>query len=114
MERSVQAQFIEQAFKAETDFFRAVAIRAEVAEDDTAEAGMGDIPDEFLNLHVGEVAMAGGDALFDRPRTFRIEFQQFVIIIGFDKKSGQVFQALFDAFGDKPGIRQQAEAEHSI
>ncbi len=79
------------------DFFGAVAVGAEVAEDDLVEGGVRDVADDFFDLGVREVAVAGSDALFNRPRTFGIEFEQFVIVVGFDEEGGEFFKMNFNA-----------------
>lgn len=53
MKGCVEAEFFEEVVEVGGNFFRAVAIRAEVTEDDTVEGGMRDVADEFFDLDVG-------------------------------------------------------------
>ena len=82
------AEFREAVCEARCDFFRAVAIAAEVAEDDLEELGVGDFSQQRLDLDVGKVAVAGGNALLDRPGALGVEFKQFVIVVRLDEKGG--------------------------
>ena len=63
--------------------FGAVAVFAEVAEVDVFEFVSGDFDGEGRGGVVGEVAVAGEDALFDGPRAAGVVVEEGQIVVGF-------------------------------
>lgn len=86
-----------------------VAVLAEVAEDDAAETGMGELGDEFGGLGVGEVAVAGADALFGGPGALGVGLKEGFVVVGLDEEAVNAAEALDHAAGDKADIAEEAE-----
>lgn len=86
VEFGLDAEFLHQLGEMGGDFFRAIAIGAQVTEDDVIHGGMRDVADQFIDLKVGKVAVARSDALFDRPRAFGVAFEEFIVVVRFDEQ----------------------------
>jgi len=108
------AGFLEEFCEEGGDVLGAVAIAAEVAEDDSGHSVVGDFCEEFGYLGVGKVAVAGGDALLDGPGTLGVVGEELVVVVRLDEKGGEAAEAGFHGGGDLAGIGDEAEAVGAV
>lgn len=73
------------------------------------EERVGDFGDEGGDLFIGQVAVLGGDALFDGPGAFGIVGEEEVVVVGFDEERVEVAEFGGHAAGDVAGVGEHAE-----
>lgn len=86
-----------------------VALATEVAADKVLEAGMKQFFDQFAGLSIRQVAVQPHDALLYSPGAQGIRFEEFRIIVGFEKEPMGAGQVLFHRFGNVAGIGDHPE-----
>jgi hypothetical protein len=115
VERGVGVAKLTKAFPKEFgDLFRAVAIRAEMAENDLRKPGMGNFTEQLADLDVGKVTVFRRNALLDRPRALGVELKKFVVVVRLDKKSAKLAQPLRHVTRNKARIGNKAETIRCI
>lgn len=75
-----------------------VVVLAQVAEDQSAGAGVEDFADEVAGDFVGEVAHAAHDALFDAPGV-GADFEHFEVVVGFEQQQVGALEVNADGLG---------------
>ena len=91
-----------------------IAVRAEMAEPQAAEAGRGNLGDERGRLVSAEVAVAAGDPLLGCPRAFGIGSEELRAVVGLQKKRVQFPQARQHAGGRVAEIADHAETRAGL
>lgn len=66
--------------------FRVVAVVAQVSKNNVVQFFVRHRLHQFRHLIVGQVPVPGVDALLDRPRAFRVRFQEFGVVVRFYEK----------------------------
>ena len=57
------------------------------------------------------MAVAGGNTLLDRPRAFRVELEEFVIIVRLDEEGGEPVEVVDHVRGDVTRIGEEPETQ---
>ena len=86
-----------------------VAVLAEVGQEDVAEVFGGDFGDELGGGLVGEVAVAGEDALFDGPGAFGVILEEGFVVVGFDHEGVDALDGVYDLARGVAEVREDAE-----
>lgn len=86
-----------------------VAVLAEVGQEDVAEVFGGDFGDELGGGLVGEVAVAGEDALFDGPGAFGVVLEEGFVVVGFDHEGVDALDGVDDLARGVAEVREDAE-----
>lgn len=90
--------------------FRTVAIGTEVAQVDVFDARGGQLCGGFSGGIVGEVTVAGEDALFDRPGASGVLLQHLQIVVGFEHQGARAAYPFHDQLRGVAEVSQESDA----
>ena len=75
------------------------------------QRGRLDAGDEGGGFGIREVAVAGGDALLDGPRTAGVPLQELLIVVGFDDQGLDAASGLADQAGSESEVSEDGEGD---
>lgn len=105
----VQAAFREHGANEASGSIGIVAVFAQVPEHHLMQAVMRDGSHQFGGLLVGQMAVAGADALLGGPGAFGVGIQKLRIIVGFQKERVRALQTVANEVGDKADVTDKAQ-----
>ncbi len=80
-----------------------------MGQEDVAEVFGGDFGDELRGGLVGEVPVAGEDALFDGPGAFGVVLEEGFVVVGFDHEGVDALDGVDDLARGVAEVREDAE-----
>lgn len=86
-----------------------IAVFAEMAKDDVMKVIVRDGLNEFRDLLIREMAVAGADALLGSPGALGIRLKEVGVVIRFDEKGVGALEAILDQPGDEADIAEDTE-----
>ncbi len=91
-----------------------VAVGAEVAEVEVFQAGGDDFGGDVGGGFVGEVAVAGEDALFDGPGAAAVGVEEVEVVIGFEDEGAGGADAFDDEAGGVAEVGEEADVAVAV